>query len=187
MIYISRQDVRRWYEANTTQTCIAVLLLGNFIISIYLAEDPHISPELAHQFDIIEMTFTLIYSVELAVNMAAHWCTPFFASAWNWFDLIIVGMSIYDAGYVLSGGSGSGLNVLRLMRILRVVRIFNKLENMRRILKVIVITSGHPRAPPTICFLQCRISRPTPPYNVCIVGANPFTHACMREHTHNIL
>jgi hypothetical protein len=95
------------------------------------------------------MTFTLIYCVELVINMAGHWCMPFFSSAWNWFDLIIVGMSIYDAGYVLSGGSGSGLNVLRLMRILRVVRIFNKLENMRRILKVILPNSNHGRARPS--------------------------------------
>ena len=133
----TRLAVKHCYDHPHTQMCIAILLLGNFVISIYQSEiHRKMEEELERRFDVIEMVFTFIYTVELTFNMIGHWFWPFFLSPWNWFDLIIVGLSIFDAMYVLGGGSGSGLNTLRLLRILRVVRIFNKLENMRRILRV---------------------------------------------------
>lgn len=51
-----------------------------------------------------------------------------------WFDLVIVSVSVFDTLYVVFGGGGTGLSVLRLMRIFRIVRIFNKLDNMKKIL-----------------------------------------------------
>ena len=131
-----RLDIQHFYDHSTTQTCLALVLLINFVISIWESDNPqNITKHDKHRLDMLEIAFTVIYALELAINMIGHWFRPFFQSAWNWFDLIIVSLSFYDMGYVLSGGNGSGLNVLRLLRILRVVRIFNKLENMRRILK----------------------------------------------------
>jgi voltage-gated sodium channel len=63
-----------------------------------------------------------------------HWFWRFFSNAWSLFDLIIVALSVIDAIYVMIGGSGNGLAVMRLLRIFRIVRIFNKLEDMKRIL-----------------------------------------------------
>ena len=71
-----------------------------------------------------------------------HWWADFFYSGWNWFDLIIVSVSLVDAVFVMSGGGGTGLNVMRLIRIFRIVRIFNKLDDLKRILNAIISSMG---------------------------------------------
>ena len=42
----------------------------------------------------------------------------------------------------MSGGGGTGLNVMRLIRIFRIVRIFNKLDDLKRILNAIISSMG---------------------------------------------
>ena len=138
-----RIQVQTIYDTDKTQMFTSLILLINFVFSISQTElDLKESSTTAALFDIIEMCFTGIYVVELLANIFGHWFRPFISSAWNWFDLIIVCLSIFDAAYVLSGGSGKGLNVLRLLRIFRIFRIFNKLDNMRRIMLAILGAMG---------------------------------------------
>jgi hypothetical protein len=74
---------------------ISVLLLANFVISILQSElDVEANPELGAKFDIIEMTFTVLYLGELLLNMYGHWFWDFFLSGWNWFDVVIVSISV---------------------------------------------------------------------------------------------
>ena len=54
----------------------------------------------------------------------------------------VVIFSLSDAIYVLSGGGGNGLSVVRMARVFRVVRIFHKLEDMKRILNANVAALG---------------------------------------------
>ena len=95
--------------------------------------------ELQLVFDRMDMAFTLMYLIDLIINLCAHWWRAFISSPWNWFDLFIVLFSIFEMLYVDYGlgstdQSGPDVNVLRLVRIFRVVRIFNKLTSMRRII-----------------------------------------------------
>ena len=138
-----RLKVRHVCDHQATQVCTSAILLANFVFSIAQTElNLEESSPVASHFDIVEMCFTAVYLMELLGNIFGHWFRAFFRSAWNWFDLIIVGVSVFDAVYVLSGGHGSGLNILRLIRIFRIFRIFNKLDNMRRIMYAILAAFG---------------------------------------------
>lgn len=133
-----RVAARNLYDSNRTQMFIALLLLSNFVISIIQCEMSVTDDERTQRnFDILEVCFTFVYLGELMLNMYGHFFWPFFTSGWCWFDLIVVMVSVVDAGYVLTdpgGNNDNNMSVLRLLRVFRIVRIFNKLEDMKRIL-----------------------------------------------------
>ena len=51
-------------------------------------------------FDTIEHIFTVLYTLELLVNMYGHWFYEFFTSAWSLFDLFIVAISLFELVYM---------------------------------------------------------------------------------------
>ena len=132
-----RRTVAFWYNSRNTQVFIAMLLLINFFIN--LAETETKDPTTLTTIQRADQAFTFIYTVELFINMYSHQKT-FFSSAWNIFDVIVVGISIFDVIYtatVRSEDTGADVKLLRVMRVVRVVRVFNKFEAMRRIIHAI--------------------------------------------------
>lgn len=78
-----RLAVQRSYDSNVTQMGISLVLIANFIISIVQSElTAGMDDDLNKQFDTIDMAFTIAYSVELCVNLYAHWFWSFFCSGW---------------------------------------------------------------------------------------------------------
>ena len=139
-------SARKVYNRTSTQMAISMLLLLNFAISISQSELDAQHPLQAY-FETANVVFTFIYTVELVVNLYAHWFWEFVNSGWSWFDLIIVLMSLVDTTYVLTAkeGTGTGLSVVRTMRLLRVfriVRIFHMLEYMRRTITALANSVG---------------------------------------------
>ena len=155
-----RRAARDLYDGPVMQTLVAMLLIANFVISIIQGEmlsrvheaaggdDAESAAQVAadkalvEKIDVVEMVFAFVFLGELLLNMYGHWFWPFFSSRWSWFDMIVVFMSVVDAVYVLAGGSGNGLAVMRLLRIFRIVRIANKLENLRNILQANLCAMG---------------------------------------------
>ena len=140
-------NAKTFYDSKPFQIGVCLILMANFGISIVqtemgLSNRGDSDEALMADLDFVEMIFTFIYLAELLLNMYANWFFLFFSSWWCWFDLVIVILSVVDAAYVLSGGGGSGLAVLRLLRVFRIVRIFNKLEDMKRILSANVQAFG---------------------------------------------
>ena len=64
--------------------------------------------------------------IELLAKLVAY-RGRFFRSGWNWFDFIIVGISLVPAA--------QGLSVLRAMRILRVLRVITVAPSLRRVVE----------------------------------------------------
>ena len=111
-----RLGVQRVYDSNQMQMAISLVLIANFVISIVQSElTAGMDDALIRRFDMIDMAFTVTYSVELAVNIYSHWFWPFFCSGWCWFDLIIVSISVFDTLYVMAGGDGSGESAKRAL------------------------------------------------------------------------
>ena len=155
-----RRAARDLYDGPVMQTLVAMLLIANFVISIIQGEmlsrvheaaggdDAESAAQVAadkalvEKIDVVEMVFAFVFLGELLLNMYGHWFWPFFSSRWSWFDMIVVFMSVVDAVYVLAGGSGNGLAVMRLLRIFRIVRIANRLENLRNILQANLCAMG---------------------------------------------
>jgi len=124
--------VRAQYESNFIQIAVAVLIFGNFIVSacekVILPGEG--SPEQG-VFLVFEWFFGLIFTVELAWNMYGSWWGMFWASGWNWFDFIIVLISLLSLGL----GNLPGISVLRLFRAFRVFRLFKRVPSLKLIIE----------------------------------------------------
>ena len=70
-----------------------------------------------------------IFVVEIALKLVAF-RGAFFRSPWNWFDLVIVAISLVPAAGAFS--------VLRALRILRVLRLISVVPSLRRVVGALV-------------------------------------------------
>ena len=78
--------------------------------------------------ELLDTFFTIIFTVELAINAFAHWFRPFVSDGWNAFDCIVVSLSL-----VALGPMSMPINVLRSLRAFRVVRLFGRMGTLRDI------------------------------------------------------
>ncbi|KAK3247976.1 hypothetical protein CYMTET_42543 [Cymbomonas tetramitiformis] len=123
--------VYTWYNSSTIQIVVALLILVNFVVN---AAEAQVPDEGDHPiFKGFEIFFTVIFTLELVLNLFAHWCGLFWASGWNWFDFIVVAISLLSL--VFAGLPG--VSTLRLMRAFRVFRLFKRLESLRKIIKAL--------------------------------------------------
>ena len=74
----------------------------------------------------LDSTCLAVFVIELLAKLIAY-RGRFFRSGWNWFDFIIVGISLVPAA--------QGLSVLRAMRILRVLRVITVAPSLRRVIE----------------------------------------------------
>jgi hypothetical protein len=81
-------------------------------------------------FSYIDIGFTVIFTVELSVNLFAHWWKPFWRDPYNVFDFFIVIASVI----ALAFNNVSSLKNVRLVRAFRLLRIFGRLKSLRLIL-----------------------------------------------------
>jgi len=131
----NQEKVRLWYLMRVTQIAVAVFIILNFLLSAVKAQRQPQSKHELYVFEVLEIIFALIFALELAVNMYGSWCRPFFESGWNWFDLIIVLISLFTLGL----GSGiPGINTLRLFRAFRVIRLFKRIPSLKRIVEGVI-------------------------------------------------
>jgi hypothetical protein len=68
------------------------------------------------------------FTAELCINMYANWFREFVSSLWNWFDVIIVSLSLIGLT-----PAGLSLRIVLLLRCCRVLRIFGKLREVAKI------------------------------------------------------
>ena len=78
----------------------------------------------------IDLGFTVVFTLELMLNMVAHWFHAFFYDGWNIFDLVVILVSW--VAYLVA--ELPGFQLMRLTRVFRVIRLFKKLESMRIII-----------------------------------------------------
>ena len=84
-------------------------------------------------FEIGDTVFTLIFTVELALNLTAHWWSPFWNDGWNVFDFVVVTVCLLSMMF-------SSLDVfksLRLVRPFRLLRVFARLASLRMLVNAI--------------------------------------------------
>ena len=77
-----------------------------------------------------EYFFTFIFLLELIVNYWGHHWKPFISSGWNWFDTVVVTVSLVSVAVP----GLPGVSTLRLMRAFRVFRLFKRLESLKKIM-----------------------------------------------------
>ena len=81
------------YASWPFQNLFAILILANFAANV--AEIQLIDhPETSTAFYYTDTFFTAVFAFELAFNLFAHPFREFLGSGWNWFDAIVVSMSL---------------------------------------------------------------------------------------------
>ena len=78
--------------------------------------------------------FTIVFAVELMLNIYAHWMDEFLADAWNIFDTIVVVISLVAP---LLTAQNIPVTILRLLRAFRVLRLFGRLRSIRAIINAL--------------------------------------------------
>ena len=106
------------YDSTPCQVLVMTLVMVNFFVSVAEAElVPEPGSALDMRFEVVDNTFTAIFTVELVLNMASHWFWVFVKEKWNWLDFFVVVVSVGSVGT----DAGPTVKVIRILRALRVV------------------------------------------------------------------
>ncbi|MBI1236681.1 MAG: ion transporter [Alphaproteobacteria bacterium] len=123
-----RTRLVRFLETPFVLNFITGLILVN-AVTLGLETYPVEIPVLADALPLADTVIVSVFVIELLLKMIAYG-PRFFRSGWNWFDLIIVSVSLVpDAG---------AFTVLRAMRILRVFRLFSVMPDMRKVVEALM-------------------------------------------------
>lgn len=126
-----QKNLFTFYNSNRIQITIAILIFTNFFISTAEAEIvPAKGSHAYYIFSVLERIFGFIFLIELIINMYAHWFFRFWKDLWNWFDLLIVIVSLIS----ISVGDLPAVNVLRLFRAFRVFRLFKRVPTLKSVI-----------------------------------------------------
>ena len=103
---------------------IVVLIIINALILGVLTYRMSLPPDVVRGLDVVDQAITYIFAAEILLKLLVY-RLQFFRSGWNWFDFLVVGVSLMPMG--------AGFSVLRALRVLRVLRLLHVVPMMRRI------------------------------------------------------
>ncbi|XP_017265131.1 voltage-dependent L-type calcium channel subunit alpha-1D isoform X2 [Kryptolebias marmoratus] len=147
-IYIPKNpsQLKFWRIINSSQFeyVMFVLILGNTLtLAVQHYEQSKMFTSI---MDILNMIFTVVFTIEMIIKLMALRAHHYFIDPWNSFDALIVVGSVLDiAVSELSGGGGHGeggkgehgkvsITFFRLFRVLRLVKLLSKGEGIRTLL-----------------------------------------------------
>ncbi len=118
-----RQQIAQLTDSEHFRNFIIGVIIFNAII-LGLETSGGIMSEIGGLLTVLDDLCLAIFVVEIGLKIYAH-RLAFFRSAWNLFDILIVGIALAP--------TGEGLSVLRALRILRVLRVVSVAPAMRRV------------------------------------------------------
>ena len=121
------------YAHPKSQAFIAAVIMGNFMCNIVQKEIDPGEYLYSDTFYIFECIFNVIFAIELAINLYAHWFWKFVKSGWNWFDVLVVTVGLMSMAKLTEGP----LTLLRNLRAFRVFRLFKRIKSLNKILKAL--------------------------------------------------
>jgi len=135
----SRLAVRALFQSLSFQLMVGVLLVLNFAMELFKAQtrDAVVASQDAPTYKFLEAgdtAFLVIFTVELFMNMYAHWMKDFISDGWCCFDFIVVLTSIMTP---FLGDSTVPITIFRLFRAFRILRIFGRLKSIRSIVNAL--------------------------------------------------
>ncbi|KAF7695007.1 hypothetical protein HF521_006730 [Silurus meridionalis] len=148
-IYIPKNpsQLKFWRIINSSQfeyIMFVLILLNTFTLAVQHYEQ---SKLFNFVMDILNMIFTLLFTIEMIIKLLALRPYHYFIDAWNSFDALIVVGSLVDimiAEFSGGGGHGEGkgdgenskvsITFFRLFRVMRLVKLLSKGEGIRTLL-----------------------------------------------------
>lgn len=130
-----QKQVKDFYLRRSIQILVALIILMNFITAAIQAEVlPEKNTKGDKVFRSLEWFYVYAFLFELIMNMYGHYWWAFWKSGWNWFDFIIVLVSLMAIYFPKL----PAISVLRLFRAFRIVRLFKRVREMRKIIEGIM-------------------------------------------------
>jgi hypothetical protein len=126
------------YQHDLSQGLVALLIGASFITNVLEVQlnPAEKDPELTRIFTDIDIIFTILFVLELSLNLFVNWLRPFFQESWNVFDFVVVSVSVISL-FTSSIGSATAMRSIRLMRAFRVLRLFGRLQELRSIVEAL--------------------------------------------------
>jgi voltage-gated sodium channel len=127
-----RQDgipLFRWLTQNIVwELFILACIVANAAI---LGYDAHYGPNNPYNALIEQwnMYFLYIFTAELVLEFFAQGPRKYFSNGWNWFDVLVVGVSYVAVNPAISA--------LRTLRVVRVFRLISAVPQMRRVVEAL--------------------------------------------------
>ncbi|MCR9080499.1 MAG: ion transporter [Hyphomonadaceae bacterium] len=116
-------------EGSVFRNFITTLIIVNAIILGVLTYERSLPGGFVSSLSWFDQAVTFIFAVEIALKLFVYRLN-FFRQGWNWFDFLVVGISLIPGGAAFS--------VLRAMRVLRVLRLLHIVPMMRRITEALL-------------------------------------------------
>ncbi|WP_425412460.1 ion transporter [Lentzea jiangxiensis] len=110
-----------------TKVITAVILVN--AVTLGAETSPELMASYGDVLHLVDRLALTVFVVELALRFGA--CgRDFFRDPWNWFDTIVVGVTLLPASGMFS--------VLRALRVLRVLRLVSVVPSMRRVVSALL-------------------------------------------------
>jgi len=121
---LERSIERPWFRSFITG-----LIIVNALVLGVLTYRDQLSPDVVMALEIFDQAVTYIFAMEILLKLVVY-RLQFFRVGWNWFDFVVVGISLVP-------GAGA-FSVLRALRVLRVLRLLHIVPVMRRITEALL-------------------------------------------------
>ena len=125
----SNSALESFIESKTFRSAITSLIILNAIILGALTYSESLPGGVVSALFWLDVAITIIFAAEIALKLVVY-RLRFFKEGWNWFDFIVVGISLIPAT--------QGFSVLRALRVLRVLRLLHVVPTLRRITEALV-------------------------------------------------
>ena len=122
-----RQRIAQFIESPRVQRVIIALILLN-ALTLGLETFPGITARAGPALHVIDQILLAVFVLELVLKAIGHG-RRFFASGWNVFDTLVIGIALLP--------STGALSVLRALRVLRVLRLISAVPQMRFVVEAL--------------------------------------------------
>lgn len=116
-------------ERHIVRNTIMTLIVLNAIVLGVLTYSEVLPEGLVVALNLFDTAVTLIFVAEILFKLFVY-RLQFFKLGWNWFDFIVVGVSLIPGG--------SAFTVLRALRVLRLLRLLHFIPTMKRITEALL-------------------------------------------------
>ena len=153
-----RRRVINLVESEWWDRVVLLVVLANCVTTAI--KDP-LSPEAPAWYALTEWVFTIIFTAEMALKMAAMGATPlestvcYLSEGWNCLDFVIV-MSSWISQLLVDGS----ISFLRTFRVLRPLRTISRIRGMRILVRSLI--SSLPQLRDVLLLFRCAPAPPRP-------------------------
>jgi len=130
-----QDEVGQFYNSTPVQVGVAFLIGANFLTNIVEKQIDPGGNRYNEIFAAFDLGYNVAFTLELGINIYAHWFCVFWKSSWNVFDAVVVTIGVVN---MLKLPLPKPLKLLRMMRAFRVFRLFKRIKSLNKIIVAIV-------------------------------------------------